>query len=316
MFTYEFKAMGSRIFLAMDSTTDPWPQLGMEIAHQFDKWESILSRFRSTSDLCELNRNTGVWNHVSDVLWEVLTLALDTEKQTHGIVTPVILEALEASGYKVSFEEMLNDPKPWLQATISQKVTLENIELDSSTHSIKVPKGVRLDLGGVAKGWAAQKTMLHLKNFSPVLVDAGGDIAISGHLLNGNPWPIGITNPFDPSSNLSLVMLASGAIATSGRDYRRWKLGDHWLHHLIDPRIQAPAETDVLTATVIADNLYEAEALSKFFLIVGSQETGNFMVQDTRNASLLVLDDGTILESKNFPLYKWNEKWILTENKN
>jgi thiamine biosynthesis lipoprotein len=315
MFTFEFRAMGSRIFLAMDSTKDPWQKLGPEVIQQFENWENILSRFRVASELSELNRNTGKWNNISDVLWEVLTLALQAKKQTQGIVTPFVLDALEASGYVVSFEEMLNNPKPWLQAPVLKKCSLEDIDINSSTHSVKFPKGVRLDLGGVAKGWAAQKTMMRLRVLSPVLVDAGGDIAISSPLLDGNPWPVGITDPFEPSRNLFVVMLSSGAIATSGRDYRHWKIGDRWQHHLIDPRIQSPAETDVLTATVIAENLPEAEALSKYSMIVGSQEASKDFAKGTGHASVLVLENGTLLESKSLEKYKWNEKWMLKENR-
>ncbi len=67
-------------------------------------------------------------------------------------------------------------------------------------------------------------------------------------------------------------MLSGGGVATSGRDYRRWRKDDIWQHHIIDPRTSSSAETDIVTATVISENVMKAEAISKASLILGSQK--------------------------------------------
>ena len=96
-----------------------------------------------------------------------------------------------------------------------------------------------------------------------MLVDAGGDIAISGPMTNGNPWPVGIANPFIPEQDVDLVMLTRGGIATSGRDYRCWQVNGNWQHHIIDPRLNAPAQTDVFSLSVIAENVIASETAAK-----------------------------------------------------
>jgi thiamine biosynthesis lipoprotein len=306
MITTEFRAMGSRIFLAMDSERDLWPELREPVVNQFEEWEQVLSRFRSTSELSEFNRNAGKWQKVSEVFWRVLTLALAVEIKSNGIVTPAVLNALEAAGYTVSFDDMGNTADRWLRQPLAEPASVREIEMDESTHSVRLPHGLRLDFGGVAKGWAVNETMLMLKKYAPVLVDGGGDIAVSGSMRDGSAWPVGITDPFNSSTNLGLIMLSSGAVATSGRDYRRWQVNGHWQHHLIDPRIQAPAETDVLTATVVADSVIEAEALSKQSLILGSREAVE-LFHGSSAACFLVLEDGSTVESNHFNDFRWQE---------
>lgn len=313
MNTTEFRAMGSRIFLAMDSDRDPWPDLREGVIARFEAWEQSLSRFRSASELSVFNRRLGERVQVSEPFWQVLTLALRTAEKTNGIVTPAVLDALEAAGYDVTFEDIGDRADQWLRQPINQPVSLKDIELDESSHTVKMPKGLRLDFGGVAKGWAAHQTMLSLKQYGPVLVDAGGDISVSGPMRDGSAWPVGITDPFNPNGSLALLMLSGGGVATSGRDYRRWQLHGRTQHHLIDPRINAPAETDVLTVTVIAEDVIQAEALSKHLLILGSSESAAIVDDTSNNAFFLVLDDGRTIESNHFSLYKWNETWTTTK---
>jgi thiamine biosynthesis lipoprotein len=160
-----------------------------------------------------------------------------------------------------------------------------------------LPPGVRLDLGGIAKGWAGVQAMERLRQFGPTLVDAGGDIAVSGPRADGSPWPIGVANPFAPEELLEVLLIARGGVATSGCDYRRWRQGAVWRHHIIDPRSRQPAATDVLTATVIAPQLRLAETGAKVALILGSVEGLAWINARPHLAGLLVHADGTVIRS-------------------
>lgn len=314
MITTEFRAMGSRIFLAMDSEKDLWSNFRESVMQRFEEWEQSLSRFRSTSELSEVNRHSGQWQQVSDTFWQVLTLALQVEQETQGIITPAVLDALEAAGYTINFEDLGNTADRWLRQPLPTLANVREIELDESNHAINLPHGLRLDFGGVAKGWAVHQTMLILREYAPVLVDGGGDIAVSGPMQDGSAWPIGITDPMNASANLGLVMISSGGVATSGRDYRRWQVNGHWQHHLIDPRTQKPADTDVLAATVIAASVMDAEKHSKQCLILGSSETQR-LDSPKDIAFLLVLEDGRTIESNNFDQFRWKESCKATHDK-
>lgn len=301
--------MGSRILIAMDTESTDFVSMTGQATAWFEEWEQIFSRFRLTSELNEVNRTSGKWTQVSETFWAVLNISLKNKEMTHGLVTPEALNALERAGYSVSFEEMANHMESLLRQPILQSEGGE-IELDDESRSIRLPQGRRIDLGGVVKGWAAWQTMLRLQKSAPVLVDAGGDIAISGFMNGNQPWPVGVTNPHDASQNLSLLMVSGGGLATSGRDYRKWQKEGRWQHHIIDPRIDKPAETDVLSATVFAKDLVTAEAYAKMGLILGSESARSELDTVEGLAYFLVLEDGTQISNYSFNEMVWNERWI------
>jgi thiamine biosynthesis lipoprotein len=169
---------------------------------------------------------------------------------------------------------------------------------DEDLHSICLPPNLRLDFGGIAKGWAAHQTVKRLKASGPALMNAGGDIAISGPRLDNEPWLVGISNPFKPSQDYAILRLYGGGIATSGKDRRRWMQGSLLNHHIIDPRTGQPAVTDILTATVIAPTVMEAEAAAKAVFLLGSQAGLDWLEADSALACLLVLDDGQVISSQ------------------
>ena len=162
---------------------------------------------------------------------------------------------------------------------------------------------MHLDFGGVAKGWAAHQAMERLREVGPALVSAGGDIAISGHLSNDEAWSIDIEDPFTSNSFLETIYLESGGIATSGKDYHNWTHNGKHQHHIIDPNTGLPAETDILTATVIAPTAMQAEAMAKAVMISGSRAGISWLDGDKTLAGLLILENGLRLDSRNLRNY-------------
>ena len=143
----------------------------------------------------------------------------------------MLLDALAGAGYDRSFELLApiwdqpeSDPCQ-VQHGLSQ------IEWDPTTRTLTLPQGVHLDFGGIVKGWAAYKTVNRLKKYGPVLMDAAGDIAISDRRSNGECWPVGVADPFNPPDNLELLKLDTCGVATSGKDRRRWQQNGNWTQH-------------------------------------------------------------------------------------
>lgn len=169
-------------------------------------------------------------------------------------------------------------------------------EVNPTTRSVCVERGARLDLGGVAKGWAAEQTARYLGELGAALVDAGGDMVMTAPPAEG-AWHIGIENPFAPDDDdVPTLQIARGAVATSGRDFRKWTRDGKPAHHLIDPRSGLPAVTDVLTATVIAPTIFQAEVAAKVALLLGSVN-GLAWLEARALAARLIFEDGKILTS-------------------
>ena len=297
--SHHFYAMGSQIALWLDGddsalTAAAFTQAEALFAHN----ESVLSRFRRTSELMQLNGRSGQWVELSDLLWREITLALGMASKTNGRFDPTLHNALAQSGYDRSFDLMggVGNGRQLAPETLVGR--WQEIALEKSRHAVRLPAGVQLDLGGIAKGDTAQQALALLQPVGPCLVDAGGDL-VAGTAPPGHPgWPVALSRPgserLSTPSDLATFWLADGTMATSGLDYRNWMQDGCLRHHLIDPRTGQPADTDVLTATVFAQTAAVAEAWATALLVAGS-EAGISALLDADLAGLIVRRDGRML---------------------
>lgn len=303
----EFQAMGSTMLALVDSQPAAAPVALEAVPDWFASWEQHLSRFRDDSELSRLNRAPGAWTPVSEVLWDVVDAAVHAAAETDGLVSPTLLAAVEAAGYDRSFALLGQDDAASAGRTLPPGpppvLSWWAMERDVAAHALRLPRGLRLDVGGIAKGWAADRAVERLAAFGPALVDAGGDLAVSGPLHDGSAWPIGVADPAAPETDLEVLAIRAGGVATSGRDYRRWQQGGRWQHHIIDPRSGCPATTDVLSATLVAPTACAAEAAAKTALLLGSGDGLAWIDARPALAGLLVLEDGQVLRSRRLARY-------------
>jgi FAD:protein FMN transferase len=298
MMQTEFQAMGSHISILLDADTPETTLALNQVPVWFEEWEQSLSRFRENSELTMVNRSAGTRVRVSPTFWQVLQIALDMEIASEGLVTPAVLDALETIGYKHSFAGGVPDTVLQTENPNFATTDVTEIQLFPESQEIRLPEGMRLDFGGTAKGWAAHQTMLRLAKFGPILVNAGGDISISGLQTDGTPWKVGIIDPLQPAMDMVRLTVGSCGVATSGKDYRKWLQDGILRHHIIDPRTGLPAETDILSASVSAPTVMEAEMAAKVLFILGSEDGADWLKQQPQLGSLLVLDDGEVLISQ------------------
>jgi thiamine biosynthesis lipoprotein len=301
-----FRAMGSTITALIEAGTPAAEAALARLPLQFERWEQTLSRFRPDSELNRLNRAGGQPLRVSPTLWAVLKSALRAAQVSNGLVTPALLAALEEAGYDRSFEQLaeLATSPPALHRRSPPSLDLAAIRFDRRRQAVTLPPGLRLDLGGIAKGWAATRAARELAAFGPALVDAGGDIAVQGRRTERRPWPVGVADPLHEGALLGVVQLAGGAVATSGRDYRRWMQDGRLRHHILDPRTGQPAQSTVLTATVTAPDGPAAEMAAKCALILGPDAGPRWLDTRPELAGLLVLESGALVPSR-----RWLPRW-------
>jgi thiamine biosynthesis lipoprotein len=292
----EFHAMGCEMLAAVDGESTP--ALLAKVPEWYEEWEQVLSRFRYDSELTRLNQIHEQPVQVSDTLWDVLQAARNAERMTDGLVTPTLLDAIIEAGYDRPFDALPHQTPLVSHPVLTASQPLTTVAVNASTRTVTLPSGMSLDFGGSAKGWAAHQAMKRLAAEGPALVNAGGDIAISGPRLDGSPWSIGIANPFQPKENIETLFLDACGVATSGKDRRRWMRNGILQHHIIDPTTSQPAETDLLTVTVVAPDVMEAEAAAKAAFILGSRVGLEWIEARSQLAALFILDDGQVLCSE------------------
>jgi FAD:protein FMN transferase len=327
----EFRAMGSQVLAAVESADPEAARMLAEVPRWFAEWEQTLSRFKEDSELSQLNGIGSISAPVpvSDTLWRVLELSLRAAQYTKGLVTPTILNALESAGYDTGFDTITSESPAlrvrtngsehgtWGVGTQQQPagpvpgmMSWRKIRTYPETHTVRMPRGVRLDFGGIAKGWAADEAAGRLAKYGPAIVNAGGDIAVAGPPFHGSGWLIGIDAPalpgFPQDAPIELLCIRSGGVATSGRDYRRWHQAGEWRHHIIDPRTGSPAATDLLAATVVAPTACMAEIGAKMALLLGGARGLEWLEARPSLAGLLVFECGKIAHSRRLQHHLWS----------
>ena len=284
---HDFRSMGMDIAVLAPSEADEqqdgdFLRAAGAVERVFEEMDARFSRFRQDSELSMVNERAGHRQTVSQRFAELLEMSLSAARSTDGLFDPTVLPALIAAGYDRDYDELIattpvvrTPPPPsarWREVVLVER-------------SLFLPKGVALDFGGIAKGWAADVAADRIGSVTWTLIDAAGDLRIAG--LTAEPVTIGIADPADPSIEILQLGVEAGALATSSVVGRRWGVGSH---QLIDPRTSLPACTSVLQATAWAPTCAEAEVLAKRAILEGPPVLS--MV-----SAALVLSDGRVLTS-------------------
>jgi len=302
-YTISFRAMGSAFNVWLETAAD-----GVTVLQKVPSWveaiEEALSRFRPASELSRLNARSGKWVSVSDTLLQAVIHACRAADLTGGLCNPLLLPALLAAGYRENFADLERNQhaEPDIHQSSPWTLDWRRVEVRPKQRAIRLPAGGQLDLGGTAKGWTAAQIARRLSTYGPCLVDAGGDLVARGKPHQEDGWQINVAEPAatDPQPPLAMVRLANAAIATSGTDYRLWRVNGKPQHHLIDPRTGQPVVTDVLSATVIHTDAVLAEAFAKALIVLGSQAGLEWLLRQPQKSALVVRRDGAILATSDF----------------
>lgn len=259
----EIRAMGTAVEMLVDAPAAPSVERALDDAcAEMARLEARFSRFREDSELSQLNRRGRL--RASDDMLDVVARAIDARRRTGGRFDPTVHDAVVGAGYDRTFDalpaEAPEPPAPPARCG-------GGIAIHDDSGEIVLEPGVRLDLGGIAKGWVVDRVAERLGAVGPCLVNAGGDIRIAGAPRPG-PWPVGVETP---AGDL-VIGLREGGVATSGCDRRRWRRGGRDQHHLIDPRVGRPAAGDLRTVTVVAGDACRAEVLAKALFLRGGRD--------------------------------------------
>lgn len=298
-----FRAMSCDMGAWVVSTDQRAARARLEAVRELmNQVEAHLSRFRVDSELTGLNLRPCRQVPVSQLLWDVLAAALHAAQETGGLYDPTILTALEAAGYDRSFEQLAELPAP-PAAVRRPGFGWRDVRMDPVGRAVTLPPGTRIDLGGIAKGWAADRAADLLCEVGPCLVDAGGDVAARGGHSGLDGWTIGVASPLDPDADLAVLLVRDRGVATSGVDYRRWTRGGAVQHHIIDPRTSRPAETDLLSATVVAPNAILADLHAKLALLLGREHGYRYLLRQPEVEGLLIGPAGEALATPGWGRY-------------
>lgn len=250
---------------------------------EIKKLELLLNYFSDESEISAINRASGTRPvKVSRDTLDMMRKTLEISKATRGIFDPTIAPLIKLWNFSKKRRDNSVPDSRVIKNTL-KLVDYKKIQINSKSEVFLAEKGMEIDLGGIAKGYAADKAIeaIKAKGIKAALVAVAGDIRGFGSNPSGNAWKVGIQDPRPETGSASerpwedifaSLYLENMAISTSG-DYQRFFIKDgKRYHHILDPATGFPAESDLLSASVIAPEGYIADGLSTAVFALGAEK--------------------------------------------
>lgn len=292
----EHKALGSTVLLTIVTAEDAAYAAGvldLVVAH-ITAFEQQFSRFREDSELTAFNRKAGKHTPITPAMHQLLTAVKTYAERTHGLYNPFILPALQRAGYRSSWPS----PQDSTAIDYTERHLTGIRDLQLGNDWAHIPADTALDFGGIGKGYLLDELagILVSKSVAGYWLSLGGDIVCAGRDIDGQSWKIGVQDASEPSKTVHTIAAtpnARTAIATSGVTKRKGEhRGTPW-HHLIDPRTGKPADTTILTATVVGPSGTDADIYAKAIAIGGEVLAKRWIQAGQIRLCILQTVDGT-----------------------
>jgi thiamine biosynthesis lipoprotein ApbE len=268
-----WQALGTNVHVLVENG-DPGAARAA-VSDILDQVDQTYSRFRSDSELSELNRQAGRTVTLSPLLARAVAVALRAARLTDGLVDPTVGRAMRLIGYDDDFAKLPRDSGP-LNLHLEPVPGWRVLRFEERAKTLYLPRGVEIDLGSTGKAFAADlavEAAHDASRGSGVLVSLGGDISTAGEPPDGG-WRVLVADDSNvrPDAQGEVIALSGGAVATSSTSVRRWSRGGVQLHHLVDPGTGLPVVTPWRTVTVIARNCVDANIAATAAMIGGATQ--------------------------------------------
>ncbi len=298
--TRSFGAIGTTAIVVVQDSADAAPAEGL-LAAELAAVDLACSRFREDSELQALHAAAGRTVAVSGLLFEALSVALHTAERTGGAVDPTIGNAVAALGYDADLDEVLSRP-PAPPRALGPVAGYQHVQLNPRDRTVRIPRGVRLDLGSSAKALAADRAAARIAERigAGTLVSLGGDVAVAGPPPAGG-WAVGIARESStPADDVDqVVAIRQGGLASSATSVRAWRAGDRAVHHIVDPRTGDCVEPYWALVSATGSSCVEANLVTTAALVWGDDALGRLAHFD--QSVRLVRTDGKVFTVNGWP---------------
>ncbi len=241
--------------------------------------DAQLDRHDGTSAVSTLNRDGTVTDAALAALVET---ALTVGELSGGAFDPTVAPLLDAWDFTGDAPRVPSDGE---LAALLTRVGLENVSVDGDTVTLK--NGAQLDLGGIAKGYAGDeiRTILKEHGVTSAVIDLGGDVALLGAKPDGSDWRVAVKYPANSEKFLGVLSVADTFVVTSGVYERGFEENGVYYHHILDPKTGKPADSGLVSVTVVCGGGAWADALSTACFVLGAEKS--LALRDTLAAERL-----------------------------
>ncbi|MFO7881725.1 MAG: FAD:protein FMN transferase [Kosmotogaceae bacterium] len=267
----------------------------------FQEIARIDSKFgKNRENMKTINVSQEDWVSVDEETFAIIKACIEISKNTDGAFDPTVYTLVELWGFTSGASTPSVPTDTDIEETM-QRVNYRNIVINKENGKIKLLNDSKIDLSGIAKGYAVDRAIKIIKDLdldATGYIDAGGDIGIIGPKYGERPWIIGIRHPRSDKADdaIEYLKMYEGAVATSG-DYERYFIENGIrYHHLINPKTGRPARNGTISATVINMSAMLADAYATAAFIMGKSPGITFLPR-YGSLVLLVQEDHSIYKS-------------------
>lgn len=241
-------------------------------------YENLLSRTVSGSDVAKINEAGGKVTKISKDTAEVIEMAGKVSAASGGVFDITIGKVTDVWDFKSEKPQVPNESE--LTSALLH-IDYQNIAISGDKITLKDPEA-EIDLGGVAKGYIADKVceFLEEKGVTSAVINLGGNVVAIGEKSESTPWTIGIERPFtDRTEIIGTIQVTDATVVTSGIYERNFEENGVIYHHILDPATAYPAKTDLeaVTITAVKGNSGLCDAISTACLILGKDKAVSFI---------------------------------------
>jgi FAD:protein FMN transferase len=256
--------------------------------------DNLMSHYKPESQLSQINAHANERPvQVDKELFDLIKLSTHYSQITDGAFDITYASV----GYLYDYPRHIRPTEEQIRAKLPA-VNWRNMLLDESQHTVRFEHpGMRIDLGGIGKGYAVDRgvEILKARGIAHAIVTAGGDSRIIGDRI-GRPWLVAIRHPDNAKKVVTRIPLSDSAVSTSG-DYERYfdENGVRY-HHIIDPRTGHSA-SKVRSATILAPTATQTDGMSKTAFVLGAEKALEIINRMPEYDAVFVLPDGHVLYS-------------------
>lgn len=279
--------MGTRVFVKLWHEDEAEAQTLLTVAMaEIDRIEASMSTYQVRSEISRINNGAADgWVLVGDELFNLIERSLSLSKQTGGSFDI----AYDSVGQFYDFKQQARPSAQQVEAGLPA-VDFRHIQLDPEASAVHFSHpGARINLGGIAKGYAIESVieLLREAGVQHALANAGGDTRVLGNRID-TPWMVGIRDPDDEMSFVTRVEIEDKAISTSG-DYEQFFMDDGVrYHHILNPSTGSPA-TALRSVTVIGPDATMTDGLSTSIFVMGL-DAGMRLIESIPDYSAIIID--------------------------
>lgn len=260
-----------------------------EAEAEIQRLDELLSTGKEESEIAQLNQNKSAT--LSEDAGYLVERALELNKETDGAFDIAIYPVMEAWGFPTQNYQV---PTADTLESLLKLADASQIIYDENSRKISFGReGMKIDLGGIAKGYTSSRIMDIYKenNISSGLVNLGGNVQALGTKPDGSKWRVAVQSPDDTEDYLGILSVEDKAVITSGGYERYFEQDGKTYHHIIDPKTGYPAENGLTSVTVVSEDGTLADGLSTSLFIMGKEEAIEFWRAHSDEFDIIMLTD-------------------------